>query len=216
MAKELTIGYMILCKNEGESLNRLLKQTTEFKGPNDKVYVVRDANGSNNKTKYIIESYKDDIISFEKPVDKAIHDQKNWLAKQADTDYLFYLDADELLDDRFYMIVHDLISTNDVDVFFLPRTNIVIGITEDYRATRGWVLDEKGRVNWPDIQDRLFRNKKGIHFNPVPHGRLIGQDTFAALPEEELYAIYHEKSIEKQKSDNEWHDNKEREMGLRE
>ena len=35
------------------------------------------------------------------------------------------------------------------------------------------------------------------------------------LPEEELYAIYHEKSMEKQKSDNEWHDNKERELGLR-
>lgn len=215
MAKELTIGYMILCKNEDESLNQLLKQITELKGTSDKVYIVRDSNGSNNKTKYIIESYKDDIISFEKPVDKAIHDQKNWLATQADTDYLFYLDADELLDERFYMIVHDLISTNDVDVFFLPRTNIVEGLTEEYRASRGWVLDEKGRVNWPDVQDRLFRNNKGIHFNPIPHGRLIGQDTFAALPEEELYAIYHRKTLEKQVSDNDWHDNKEREMGLR-
>jgi hypothetical protein len=210
-----SIGYMILCKNEDSSLELLLKQITKFKAPQDKVYVVRDKNGNNNKTKYILESYKDEIIAFEKPVDKAIHDQKNWLAKQSDTDYLFYLDADELLDERFYTIVHQLIEGNDVDVFFLPRTNIVIGITEEYRASRGWKLDEKGRINWPDVQDRLFRNKRGIHFNPIPHGRLIGQDTYTMLPEEELYAIYHEKSIEKQKSDNEWHDNKEREMGLR-
>jgi hypothetical protein len=210
-----SIGYMILCKNEDSSLELLLKQITKLKAPQDKVYVVRDKNGNNNKTKYILESYKDEIIAFEKPVDKAIHDQKNWLAKQSDTDYLFYLDADELLDERFYTIVHQLIEGNDVDVFFLPRTNIVIGITEEYRASRGWKLDEKGRINWPDVQDRLFRNKRGIHFNPIPHGRLIGQDTYTMLPEEELYAIYHEKSIEKQKSDNEWHDNKEREMGLR-
>ena len=211
-----TIGYMILCKNEDSSLESLLKQITQFKAKQDKIYIVRDKNGTNNKTKYIIESYKDDIISFEKPVDKAIHDQKNWLAKQADTDYLFYLDADELLDERFYSIVHQLIEGNDVDVFFLPRTNIVRGITDEYIAARGgWVMDEKGRINWPDVQDRLFRNHLGIHFNPVPHGRLIEYGTFAMLPEEELYAIYHEKSMEKQKSDNEWHDNKEREMGLR-
>ena len=215
METNTSIGYMILCKNEDSSLELLLKQITEFKAPQDKIYVVRDKNGANKKTKYILESYKDDIIAFERPVDRAIHDQKNWLATQADTDYLFYLDADELLDERFYMIVHQLIEGNDVDVFFLPRTNIVLGITEEYRASRGWHLDEKNRVNWPDVQDRLFKNNKGIHFNPIPHGRLIGQETFAMLPEEELYAIYHEKSMEKQKSDNEWHDNKERELGLR-
>tara|TARA_R100000005_G_C4996397_1_gene203237 strand:- start:1162 stop:1785 length:624 start_codon:yes stop_codon:yes gene_type:complete len=206
---------MILCKNENESLQKLLEQITKFKAPQDKIYVVRDKNGTNSKTKYIIESYKAAIIAYERPVDRAIHDQKNWLAKQSNTDYLFYLDADELLDERFYMIVHQLVEENDVDVFFLPRTNIVLGLTEQYRASRGWKLDEKGRVNWPDVQDRLFRNKKGIHFNPIPHGRLIGHDTFSMLPEEELYAIYHEKSMEKQKSDNEWHDNKERELGLR-
>ena len=215
MEKSIKIGYMILCKNEDISLEKLLNQVTKNKLENDKIYLVRDSNGENSKTKYIIESYKDNIISFERPVDRAIHDQKNWLAEQSDTDYLFYLDADELLDERFYKIVHQLLETNDVDVFFLPRTNIVKGITEEYRASRGWNLDEKGRVNWPDSQDRLFKNKKGIHFNPVPHGRLIGQETFALLPEEELYAIYHEKSLEKQISDNNWHDNKERELGLR-
>jgi len=210
-----SIGYMILCKNENESLHNLLQQIVEFKAPQDKIFIVRDKNGTNQSTKDVIEEFKDSIISFERPVDRAIHDQKNWLAKQSGTDYLFYLDADELLDERFYTIVHQLIEGNDVDVFFLPRTNIVLGMTEEYRASRGWQLDEKGRVNWPDVQDRLFKNKKGIHFNPIPHGRLIGQDTFATLPEEELYAIYHEKSMDKQKSDNEWHDNKERELGLR-
>jgi hypothetical protein len=212
---KLSIGYMVLCKNEGQSLENLLAQITKFKAPQDKIYVVRDKNGTNSKTKYIIESYKDDIIAYERPVDRAIHDQKNWLAKQSDTDYLFYLDADELLDEKFYMIVHQLVEGNDVDIFFLPRTNIVIGLTEEYRMSRGWHVDEKGRVNWPDVQDRLFKNNKGIHFNPVPHGRLIGHESFAELPLEELYAIYHEKSMEKQKSDNEWHDNKERELGLR-
>jgi hypothetical protein len=210
-----TIGYMILCKNEDSSLESLLKQIIKNKHKGDKIYVVRDSNGGNKKTKYIIESYKDDIISFEKPVDKAIHDQKNWLATQADTDYLFYLDADELLDEGFYKIVHQLIDTNDVDVFFLPRTNIVEGMTDEYKNSRGWVVDENNRINWPDVQDRLFRNHLGIIFNPVPHGRLIKYGTFATLPEEDLYAIYHKKSLNKQISDNKWHDNKEREMGLR-
>ena len=215
MEKSTNIGYMILCKNEDISLERLLKQVTKNKLKNDKIYVVRDSNGENKKTKYILESYKDEIISFERPVNRAIHDQKNWLAKQSDTDYLFYLDADELLHEDFYKIVHGLLESNDVDIFFLPRTNIVKGITEEYRASRGWHLDNRGRVNWPDSQDRLFKNKKGIHFNPIPHGRLIGHDTFSQLPDEELYAIYHEKSLEKQISDNDWHDNKERELGLR-
>lgn len=212
----MKISYQILCKNEELSLDKLLSLLISTKDDEDEINVCRDKLGENKFTLDVIKKYKDKINYFEREITQTIHNQKNYLARQATGDYLFYLDADELVDPILIKNLKPILKSNpNVDVYFLPRTNIVLGLTEEYRISRGWVVDDMGRVNWPDIQDRLFKNNGEIKYNEIPHGRLIGHKTNTVFPLEEMYSIYHEKSMDKQQSDNEWHDNKERELGLR-
>lgn len=213
----MKISYQILCKNEDTSLEKLLDFLVTHKRNEDEINVCRDSLGENPITLQVIDAFKDKINYFEREIIHTIHNQKNWLAEQASGDYLFYLDADELLYEEFINALPTIIETNpDVDIYFLPRINIVEGITQEYINQRGWQVNEKGWINFPDVQDRLFKHGKGIKFNEIPHGRLINEGKkYSLLPPEELYSIIHIKSFEKQTSDNSWHDNKERELGLR-
>lgn len=213
----MKISYQILCKNEDSSLEKLLDFLVTHKRDEDEINVCRDSLGENPTTLQVIDNFKNHINYFEREITHTIHNQKNWLAEQASGDYLFYLDADELLYEEFISALPTIIETNpDVDIYFLPRINIVEGITQEYISQRGWQVNEKGWINFPDVQDRLFKHGGGIKFNEIPHGRLLNEGKkYSFLPAEELYSIIHIKSFEKQTSDNSWHDNKERELGLR-
>lgn len=214
----MKISYQILCKNEDESLTKLLTQLVDNKREVDEINVCRDTSGDNPKTKKVIRSYLGKIHHYERKITHTIHEQKNWLATKATGDYLFYLDADELLDLRLIQNLHKIIEHNpSVDIFIFPRINTVDGLTEEYTKERSWQLNEYGWINFPDWQDRLFKNRKGIKFNEIPHGRLLMEGkNYSFLPKDDtLYAIIHHKDFNKQVTDNSWHDNKERELGLR-
>jgi hypothetical protein len=214
----MKISYQILCKNEGYSLEKLINLLMDHIDSNDEINICRDLLGENPQTKEILKLYSgfECINVYEREITHTIHNQKNWLATKANGDYLFYLDADELLDPTLIQNLKIILENNpNVDVYFLPRTNIVIGLKEEYRKSRGWKVDQEGRINWPDIQDRIFKNNGEIKYNEIPHGRLINYKEYTILPLENVYAIYHEKTMEKQENDNAWHDNKERELGLR-
>lgn len=212
----MIISYQILCKNEDISLEKLLNFLTTHKRNIDEINVCRDSLGENPKTLEVVNKFKDQINYFEREITHTIHNQKNWLAEQASGDYLFYLDADELLSEPLIQNIPTILETNpEVDIYFFPRINMVEGVTQEYIQQRGWNANEKGWINFPDPQDRLFKHNKGISYREVPHGRLINEGRkYSALPFEEIYSIIHVKSFEKQTSDNQWHDNKERELGL--
>jgi glycosyltransferase involved in cell wall biosynthesis len=213
----MTISYQILCKNEDSSLETLLDFLVTHKREVDEINVCRDSLGENPKTIETVDKFKNQINYFEREITHTIHNQKNWLAEQASGDYLFYLDADELLYKEFIGALPTIIESNpEVDIYFLPRINIVKGVTQEYINERGWKVNEKGWINFPDVQDRLFKRNKGIKYREIPHGRLVNEGKkYSLLPTEELYSIIHIKSFEKQTSDNNWHDNKEKELGLR-
>ena len=214
----MTISYQILCKNEDESLKKLLDFLIKRIDSSDEINVCRDLTGTNPTTVDILNKVGSlpNVHTYEREITHTIHNQKNWLASKATGDYLLYLDADELLSEALVANLKQVIKQNqNTDVYFFPRTNIVTGLTEEYRKSRGWKVDSKGRINWPDVQDRLFKNNKEIRYNEIPHGRLTGYKEYAVLPLEEVYSIYHEKTMDKQESDNSWHDDKERELGLR-
>ena len=213
----MKISYQILCKNEDTSLEKLLDFLTTHKRDIDEINVCRDSLGENPQTLKIVNQFKDQINFFEREIKHTIHNQKNWLATKASGDYLFYLDADELLYESFIKSLPNILESNpDTDIYFLPRINIVEGITPEYIKQRNWQVNEKGWINFPDVQDRLFKHNKGIKFYEIPHGRLENKGKkYSLLPTEEVYSIIHVKSLEKQTSDNVWHDNKEQELGLR-
>lgn len=53
-------------------------------------------------------------------------------------------------------------------------------------------------VNFPDYQSRIFKNLPYIRWEKRLHERVVGAKSYAFLPKEEDFALYHNKTIEKQ------------------
>ena len=79
-------------------------------------------------------------------------------------DYSFNLDADELVSHWFMADIHELLEANKVDLVFLPRVNTVKGITDEHCRMYGYKINERGWINYPDWQGRIFRNRPNIRW----------------------------------------------------
>jgi glycosyltransferase involved in cell wall biosynthesis len=212
----MKISYQILCKNEDTSLYDLLELLVNNISNEDEINVCRDLTGENPKTLEVIEKFKNYINYYERILSHTIHNQKNFLAEKATRDYLFYLDADELLNPKFLKKIKIIIKQHsEFDVIRLPRINIIEGITKQYPDVHGRSkYKTHDIINFPDTQSRIFKHNLGIQYHEIPHGDVINYFTCTTLPLVFFCAIYHKKPLEKQLRDNIWHYNKQKEMGL--
>jgi hypothetical protein len=112
------------------------------------------------------------------------------------------LDADEMISEYMVKNVNEIISMNEeVELFFLPRINIVDGITQDHIDRWNWRVDDLGRINFPDFQGRIYKN--GMEWQGRVHERIVGVKYYSLLPsDEESYCIKHYKNITKQEQQN--------------
>jgi hypothetical protein len=90
-------------------------------------------------------------------------------------------------------------------VILVPRINIVQGITPQHIQAWGWKQNEKGWIQWPDHQWRIYKNSPDIKWKNKIHEILDGYKTYSGLPELEEYALYHPKTIEKQEKQNNYY-----------
>jgi hypothetical protein len=97
-------------------------------------------------------------------------------------------------------------SNKEVDLFFVPRINTVEGLTPDHIKKWRWNLNEKGWVNFPDYQTRIYRRTSDIEWQGNVHERIVGYNTLSVLPQEEEYCLYHHKQIERQEKQNALYD----------
>jgi hypothetical protein len=93
-----------------------------------------------------------------------------------------------------------------VDVMLVPRINTVEGLTEEHIKKWGWRVDEKGWVNFPDLQWRIYRNTLEIKWKNKVHEVLDGFKIHSMLPKMEEYSLYHPKTIERQEKQNEYYE----------
>jgi len=142
-----------------------------------------------------------DFMWYSKPFNKNFAEWKTLLTSLCNGDYIINIDADEMPSHEFITNIDELLENNsEIDMFVVPRRNIVNGITPQHIAKWGWRVDELNRINWPDYQMRVYKNSKNIKWiNPV-HEVLTGFQTFAPLPDEMYFD--HVKSIEKQEKQN--------------
>jgi hypothetical protein len=70
----------------------------------------------------------------------------------------------------------------------------------------GWNVNGNGWINWPDFQWRIWKNKPEIKWINKVHERLDGFKTYATLPEDTSFALYHPKTIERQIRQNNYYD----------
>ncbi len=100
-----------------------------------------------------------------------------------------------------------ILESNNVDIIFVPRVNTVNGLTEAHIQQWGWRVDEKGWINWPDYQTRIYKNTNDVEWFGKVHERITGYNTFSNFPAEEQFCLYHHKQIEKQEKQNKFYDN---------
>ena len=193
----MTISYAILTHNEGEYIETLLSFLTKYKRAEDEIVIVDDFS-DDELTKATLAKYKDQI-TLQYRVFDGDATQKNYLNSLCTKDYILQLDADELIDLQLLNMLPNLLELNDtVDLFIMPRINTVEGLTPEWSNKWGWRVNEKGWVNFPDWQMRLYRNCDWVKWEGLLHSKVVGYKTFINFPEDKLFCILHPKQLDRQ------------------
>lgn len=208
----MKISYGITVCDESEELVNLLSYLYDKIDEDDEVIVLRDMGKTNHDvTKTIVhfhEKFKYQMKSADANLNGDFATFKNHLLDLASGDYLFQIDADEIPNEFLIENIKPVLKVNsDVDCLYIPRVNIVNGLTPQHVQKWGWRVDEQERVNFPDPQMRLFRLNSGIKWKNKVHEVLDGYKTISALPyDTEDFCLYHIKSIEKQEKQNKFYE----------
>ena len=206
------ISFAVTAYNEHEELKQLLEQLIQVVKPSDEVVIQLDTKA----TQEVIELVDDflqknsDKTTIKKTfcdLNKDFASFKNNLKQHCAKDWVFQIDADETLSETFSRVIHEVLEANEeIDLVAVPRVNIVNGLTQNDVIQWHWRLNEQGWVNWPDAQHRIFRNKPEIGWVNKVHEKITGWKTYAELPsEDDSYALYHIKDIDRQRIQNEFY-----------
>lgn len=200
-----TISYAITACNEHEELKRLIDQLLVHKRNQDEIVVQVDQDKVTDYVMSVLRVYSADISKIIKfPLNKDFATFKNNIKQHCSKDYVFFIDADEYISNNLIDSLPEVLEENpEVDMFSVPRSNIVEGITENHVKQWRWVLDSKGRVNWPDYQNRIIKNVPNIQWINKVHERIEGYRTTCLFPNnDEDWCLYHPKTIDKQEKQN--------------
>ena len=199
----MKISYgLTVCNEDKELLNLItyLKERIHFE---DEIVVVYDQNRVTQSVLDILNLYPE-VKSYPFDFKQNFLENKNYLGSKCTGDYIFQIDADEIPEEFLVQHLKQLVESNPVDCFILPRKNLVDGLTPDHIAKWGWNVNEKGWVNWPDPQKRIYKNNPDIQWSGHQvHGMVEGYKTFVTLPFEEEWSIIHNKTIDRQEKQNE-------------
>ena len=203
----MKISYAIPVCNEWMQLEYLLNYLFKHKREQDEIVVQCDKGNTTPSVYQVLEEYKDKVQIIEFPLNKDFASFKNNLKDHCSGDYIFQIDADEYPDEYLMNTIEWLITNNDgVDIFWVPRINIVNGLTQEHIDKWRWNVDNNGRVNFPDYQCRIMKNVKRIKWKNKVHEVLIGFKTESQLPANKEFCIHHPKTIDRQEEQNAFYD----------
>jgi glycosyltransferase involved in cell wall biosynthesis len=139
------------------------------------------------------------------PLNKDFASYKNELIKHCSGEYIFQIDADELIASEMFEALPFILKANpEVDLYYVPRINTVSGITQEHIQKWGWRYENE-RVNWPDYQTRIYKNIPNIRWKNAVHEVIEGHKQFTILPAVDELALIHHKSIERQEKQNDFY-----------
>jgi len=214
------ISYGITVHNEAEELNKLLEILVHKTDSEDEIVICVD--GNDEKVQEVITSWvqqygsNKDIIVYNRKLDGNFAEHKNSVIEKSTGDYIFHIDADEYPHEALLKQIKEILQINNVDLIWIPRVNTVEGMNSDHIKKWGWRVTEKGWVNYPDYQSRVFRRSKSIRWERPLHELIKGARTYSHLPPHEELSLYHPKTIEKQEKQNMFYiSNFSKEMNVR-
>ena len=204
----MKISYSILTHNETDSLMDLINFIVEHKDVEDEI-VILDDYSDNEYTKEILETLTSihDIKFEQRNLNKNYSEQKNHLTRMCKGSYIVNIDADEIPHKSLIKNLKPILQSNPtIDLYWVPRVNTVDGITQEHINKWGWNVNEKGWVNFPDYQGRIWRNRPNILWKNKVHEVLTGYKEHTYLPAEEEFCFYHPKEIKRQEEQNKFYE----------
>ena len=206
----MKISYAVTVSNEIVEIQNLIERLSTNKRVEDEIVIQFD---SSTATIPVVEYLNECVISakIQKlvsfPLNGDFGQFKQHLNQNCSGDWIFQLDADEDLEPTLIKNLHTILEENpEIDMFWLPRINIVNGVTPDDIQKWGWNISEQGWVNYPDVQGRLYRNKQSIFWAGKVHEKIQGYESYSIFPPEELYSIKHIKDIDRQRKQNDFYE----------
>jgi len=205
----MKISYAITVCNEIDEIKHLIPLLLENIREEDEIVIQQDNTNldevvytylksqiEGTNVKYVQHSLNGDFSQF-----------KNNLTDSCTGDYIFQIDADEYPNDYLLATLPQILEFNPSnEVYFVPRVNTVEGLTQAHIQKWGWRVNEKGWVNFPDHQMRIWKNKPEIRWVNKVHEVLKGYKSYAALPSDEEMSLYHPKEIDRQEKQNEFYE----------
>ena len=205
----MVISYAITVCNEKKEIKKLVDFLLHNKRSQDEIVILYDQkNGDEDIATMLTKFNKLPNVQFWRGFFEGhFADWKNKLTEYCKGDYIFQIDADEIPHESLIVSLPSILSSNpNVDVYLVPRVNTVEGLTLEHQLKWKWNVNERGWVNWPDYQWRVWKNKPEIKWKNKVHEVLEGHKEFATLPAEESFALYHPKDIKRQEKQNAYYD----------
>ena len=205
----MKISYAITVCNELEEITNLLNFLQTNIKEEDEIVIQYDESGVTGEVldylKLMDKMHSNHkVIGF--PLNKDFASFKNNLKSHCSKDYIFQIDADEIPHESLVEVINEVLDTNPVDVIFLPRENTVEGLEQSHIDKWKWQVNDKGWVNFPDYQTRIYKNTKDVTWMNKVHERITGYNTVSNFPPEEQWSLYHHKQIDRQEKQNEFYD----------
>ena len=204
----MKISYAIPVCNEFVEIQKLITFLLENKRQEDEIIVLFD---SNNGSKSVEDFLRSKSINGEfnwvpYKFDGHFADMKNKLTSLCNGDYIYQIDADEMVNEYVLRLLPQVLEQNDIDVLMVSRINTVEGITQEHIDKWGWKVTNQGWINFPDPQFRIYRNNGKIKWKNKVHEILEGYHTISHLPTEEEWCLIHEKTINRQEQQNKFYE----------
>tara|TARA_R110001592_G_scaffold175178_5_gene414225 strand:- start:48 stop:674 length:627 start_codon:yes stop_codon:yes gene_type:complete len=204
-----TISYAITVHNEIDELTTLLNFLQTNIRKEDEIVIQYDETSVTNEVKEyvtLMDSMHENHIVVGFSLNKDFASFKNNLKSHCTKDYIFQVDADEIPHEYLVEYLGEVLETNPVDIVFVPRVNTVEGLEQSHIDKWKWNVNDKGWVNFPDYQTRIYRNTEDVTWMNKVHERITGYDTFSNFPAEEQWSLYHHKQIDRQEKQNEFYE----------
>jgi hypothetical protein len=207
----INITYAITVCNELEEITKLVDFLKDRIKKDDEILIQYDETSVTDAIKSYLtilsQLHTNTIKVIGYPLNNDFAAFKNNIKNNANGIFIFQIDADEIPSEYLVENLSEFIEFNkDVDLFFVPRINTVEGLTQKHIKKWKWNVNDKGWVNFPDYQTRIYRRTSEIEWVGKVHERIVGYNTLSILPAEEQYCLYHPKEIQRQEKQNAYYD----------
>ena len=204
----MKISYAITVCNEFVEIQKLVLFLLKHKRDKDEIVILYDYKNGDKGIEEFLRSHSinSEFIWHKGDFNHHFADWKNHLTNLCTGDYIFQIDADEIPNKQLIYSLPEILKGNpNNEVYLVPRVNTVEGLTNEHIQKWRWNVNERGWVNWPDNQWRIWKKKDEIKWRNKVHEVLEGYKTYAALPPMEELALYHPKTIDRQVKQNEYY-----------